>query len=1112
MSTTFRFTLRTDSAADWQAKNPVLSKGEPGLEEVGDGTFRQKVGDGVTAWADLPYVGAGTEADVAALQQQVATKADEQSVADRLAAKANASSLAAKADKTYVDTEVATRATKAEVAPALPAAVDRNSGAVLRHKLATNQNCVWAHLGDSTANGTDEWLYLALDRLRLDYPNMRVTHELWNDTTQAYDAATVLQAGTSEDEPASSFFDGFGRTGTLVGSSTETGAAQWQGGSSAGSTDGSAWQYAGFAGWFNHTMDPKAPEGIIGRVVATLAAGTTSTASLRLSILGDGSTGTDELMVGLGQNANSITYSVYWRDGQTANLVSTGSGNSIAVDNSVPRKVELSLALKGTAVTATLKLLDGSGRTSTGTGTLTAPSTWAGFGKKAFRIHGGATIPVDSVSLGLMGKDPATLRVINGSMPGANLTYFQAAGRIAKMLPVDADLLTIASSHNHGTQAVAAYVQQVKDTLDQYALPLVPSAGVVLVSQNPQFAPIAQANQDAHLARLRAIKPLAKERGYGYIAGVEEFLKQADRGKSATNADGVHPIAAGSALWRDAALRFLRGDTGKADRTYVDTEVGKKLDTTVAAATYAVPTVKVTHPQGLARWRKARGQALFQQVRVQCQGDSITAGAYANDTAGSTNADKLMWAQRGWVGQLRRLLVPTYGDAGEGWVGFGGDEGRWTYTNTVSGSAAGPIGLGVRLNVDGKAAAGADLGAFTDIEVLGFHATNSHSVTLFVDGKDETPSALTATQKAFAVGASDWSNRGNTALTKGTEGDEDILTAVAAGAANMSFQTPTGTAARPAAPGQYFAIGADLKSTAASRAWRVGVVFHDAAGVQISELTTVDGTASVVGSWQTKSNLVVAPAGTAYVSAIARIDAAGGAGEEHKVRRLRVIPVTAFVGQGGSTLYRFTRAGLVDGTHSVELRGPGGGTGSTLCGGVILRRGSAGVLVSRVAKSGSTSKNHAGLDQSAATQENMLLVNFNLMRPDLVVLALGANDFGDQGAGLTPAVFKTNLKVLTDRVAAVGGCTLLVAGPRYAAESTYTQAEYYAQMEALANEEAHVAFVDVGVGQWKNNATANTVGFMNNALVGVHPLMAGHGDYARTILEAITSRALGPIA
>ena len=47
--------LRRGTAAQWTAANPILSAGEPGYETD---SGKQKVGDGATAWAALPYLGA----------------------------------------------------------------------------------------------------------------------------------------------------------------------------------------------------------------------------------------------------------------------------------------------------------------------------------------------------------------------------------------------------------------------------------------------------------------------------------------------------------------------------------------------------------------------------------------------------------------------------------------------------------------------------------------------------------------------------------------------------------------------------------------------------------------------------------------------------------------------------------------------------------------------------------------------------------------------------------------------------------------------------------------------------------------------------------------------
>lgn len=57
-----RIQVRRDSAANWDAANPVLAAGEPGVE-LDTGKF--KVGDGVRAWRNLPY-SSGASAAVSA--------------------------------------------------------------------------------------------------------------------------------------------------------------------------------------------------------------------------------------------------------------------------------------------------------------------------------------------------------------------------------------------------------------------------------------------------------------------------------------------------------------------------------------------------------------------------------------------------------------------------------------------------------------------------------------------------------------------------------------------------------------------------------------------------------------------------------------------------------------------------------------------------------------------------------------------------------------------------------------------------------------------------------------------------------------------------------------
>ena len=58
-----RLLLKTLTAAEWAAENPVLLKGEAGIESD---TRHWKTGDGTTAWNDLPYRSEGLEVGTAA--------------------------------------------------------------------------------------------------------------------------------------------------------------------------------------------------------------------------------------------------------------------------------------------------------------------------------------------------------------------------------------------------------------------------------------------------------------------------------------------------------------------------------------------------------------------------------------------------------------------------------------------------------------------------------------------------------------------------------------------------------------------------------------------------------------------------------------------------------------------------------------------------------------------------------------------------------------------------------------------------------------------------------------------------------------------------------------
>lgn len=65
ISTTFQ--LRRGLKATWERNNPVLAYGEPGFEKE---TFKLKIGNGVLAWNDLPYI-SGSSYEISADEKSV---------------------------------------------------------------------------------------------------------------------------------------------------------------------------------------------------------------------------------------------------------------------------------------------------------------------------------------------------------------------------------------------------------------------------------------------------------------------------------------------------------------------------------------------------------------------------------------------------------------------------------------------------------------------------------------------------------------------------------------------------------------------------------------------------------------------------------------------------------------------------------------------------------------------------------------------------------------------------------------------------------------------------------------------------------------------------------
>lgn len=415
-------------------------------------------------------------------------------------------------------------------------------------------NATLAVLGDSTGNADDEWVRLTVNQLGLDHPAARVLYHPWDSASEAYGTAVQVQAG---DVPLSGvqFRDTFTRTGDLYGSTPDLGPV-WSGYSSSTGD----WSLDGADAV--RTEDTTASEvladsGITGDAEVRISgklntearpatklfrilhkyADVDNTLCLQVAVYADGST----------------NWLVWSKVAGTTTTLATGTSAAVAHATS-QAALEASIKLVGNTVTATL---------NTNTLTATIPdSAVAAYGAatKSGVVTTGATITgtlgdrmhsfeVDALSDGIADQ---TIEVYNGSEPGSRLTY--QAERLATMLPTAPDLVILSSCHNYGSTTPEEYITAVLEFVAQVRA-LHPGTGIAVSSQNPQKSPAA--NASGHHARLVALRPTVLRRGYGYVPAFEAFRARPDRGEDLIAADGVHPIAAGSALWEDAATSYI---------------------------------------------------------------------------------------------------------------------------------------------------------------------------------------------------------------------------------------------------------------------------------------------------------------------------------------------------------------------------------------------------------------------------------------------------------------------------------------------------------------------------------------------------------------------------
>lgn len=192
----------------------------------------------------------------------------------------------------------------------------------------------------------------------------------------------------------------------------------------------------------------------------------------------------------------------------------------------------------------------------------------------------------------------------------------------------------------------------------------------------------------------------------------------------------------------------------------------------------------------------------------------------------------------------------------------------------------------------------------------------------------------------------------------------------------------------------------------------------------------------------------------------------------------------AVTGAGGTTIGKYTVAGLSNTTHTVVVTLT---TGTTYLAGFRVRKGTTGLRVSSLGLGGARTS-----DLIAGSQPFGVLSMATTDAPDLAVLALMTNE---AFTSTSAASFKTGVLSLVTTLKAAGADVLLVAEiPANGQDLTPYRTVLY---EAAIDQDVPVLDMFDRWGSW---ATANTLGQMFDAF---HCTAAGYRDYARAVRDVI---------
>lgn len=253
------------------------------------------------------------------------------------------------------------------------------------------------------------------------------------------------------------------------------------------------------------------------------------------------------------------------------------------------------------------------------------------------------------------------LDIWNASVTGKNVLYALAPNFDTMVALKQPDLVVISHGHNEGAAQTPDQWRGPYLALTETVTAACPTAGVLCIAQNPATGTDDQAE------RAGIYQQVAEMRGFGFVDVHQAFVDTGD--PASLTADGVHPNAAGSALWAEVVQRAFVYDSYRAPiRSQVPsslTTAGEQLllNGDFAAFTGAVPD----------SWTKTGGASTTLSKNVT---DFESPNGYAvrmQQTAGGGSLRQDLPLKRvlgQYVTLTARLRVPSGQGAEAGRIGF----------------------------------------------------------------------------------------------------------------------------------------------------------------------------------------------------------------------------------------------------------------------------------------------------------------------------------------------------------------------------------------------------------------------------------------------------------